>query len=556
MQTEAMYCVLTNQGDEILATELDERGELLGDPWGLEPDDVADFVDAHEDPRTRWTWHDTGLAYPPILAAGVRVERAHDLRLCRAILRRSALTEGSGIATAPRDALDEEPPLPAGSGAETLFEVPAGAGLPDPVTELRRQLKAVAGSPDPGRLRLLLAAESAGGLAATEMRVAGLPWDSERHRALLTELLGPRVPAGQRPLVLEQLAARIRDALDAPTLNPDSPQEVLSALQSAGLQVTSTRSAELSRIEHPVIEPLLEYKKRVRLLTANGWSWLDTWVVDGRFHADFLPGGVPSGRWAARGGGALQLPKQVRSAVVAHPGWKLVVADAAQLEPRVLAAMSGDTAMAAAGRAGDLYEGIVATGAVPDRNAAKYAVLGAIYGATAGQSGRLLPSLARAFPQALGLVESAARAGERGEKVTTRLGRSSPAPDGRWRDLVSAASGAAGTPAEESRARSILRERGRFSRNFVVQGTAAEWALCWLADLRRRLAALRTPEGQAPELVYFLHDEVMVHAPEELAAPVAEAVRAAADSAGNLLFPGFPIPFPLEVTVVDDYGQA
>ena len=28
---------------------------------------------------------------------------------------------------------------------------------------------------------------------------------------------------------------------------------------------------------------------------------------------------------------------------------------------------------------------------------------------------------------------------------------------------------------------------GRFTRNFVVQGTGAEWALCWLADLRNRL---------------------------------------------------------------------
>ena len=38
----------------------------------------------------------------------------------------------------------------------------------------------------------------------------------------------------------------------------------------------------------------------------------------------------PSPRgWGASGGGALQLPKQVRGAVVADEGWKLVVADAA-----------------------------------------------------------------------------------------------------------------------------------------------------------------------------------------------------------------------------------
>ena len=55
----------------------------------------------------------------------------------------------------------------------------------------------------------------------------------------------------------------------------------------------------------------------------------------------------------------------------ADPGWKLVVADASQLEPRVLAAMSGDGAMAAAGRQADLYQGIVDAGVVETRDEAK-----------------------------------------------------------------------------------------------------------------------------------------------------------------------------------------
>src|SRR5690606_24285843 len=105
------------------------------------------------------------------------------------------------------------------------------------------------------------------------------------------------------------------------------------------------------------VEPLLAYKKLARLLSANGWTWLETWVVDGRFRPDYVPGGVVTGRWATNGGGALQLPHQIRGAVVADPGWKLVVADASQLEPRILAALAGDTAMTAAGAAGDLYAG-------------------------------------------------------------------------------------------------------------------------------------------------------------------------------------------------------
>jgi DNA polymerase-1 len=428
---------------------------------------------------------------------------------------------------------------------------------PSALAELRAQQDAVAGSRDPGRLRLLLAAESAGALTAVELRHAGLPYSASRHDELLTGLLGPR-PAYGRPAVLEALVAELRAGLEAPDLNPDSPPELLRALQRAGIMVTSTRSWELRRVEHPVIAPLLRYKKLSRLLTANGWSWLDSWVRDGRFRPDYVPGGVVTGRWATRGGGALQLPKQVRGAVIADPGWKLVVADAAQLEPRILAGLSGDGAMAAAGRGKDLYEGIVASGAVEERAQAKVAMLGAMYGATSGESGRLMPRLARSFPRAVRLVEEAARAGERGEIVTSRLGRSSPLPGGSWYAAQRAASADDATALDERRARTLARDWGRFTRNFVVQASAAEWALCWMAELRNRLAAL-APGAEltaAPHLVYFLHDEVIVHTPEALADAAAAAVVAAAEQAGRLLFAGFPVDFPVTAAIVDSYAEA
>ena len=72
--------------------------------------------------------------------------------------------------------------------------------------------------------------------------------------------------------------------------------------------MTDTRSWTLEQLDHPGIPALLEYKKLSRLLPANGWSWLDTWVRDGRFRPYFLPGGVVTGRWASNGGGALSVP--------------------------------------------------------------------------------------------------------------------------------------------------------------------------------------------------------------------------------------------------------
>jgi DNA polymerase-1 len=248
----------------------------------------------------------------------------------------------------------------------------------------------------------------------------------------------------------------------------------------------------------------------------------------------------------------------VRPAAVADDGWRLVVADVAQLEPRVLAGMSGDEAMAEAARAADLYEGMVAAGTVGTRAQAKLALLGAMYGATRGESGRIMPRLARRYPRAIGLVEEAARAGERGEVVHTLLGRGSPRPTGAWAERAVAL----GEPAEDTGSREERdrhrRAWGRFTRNFVVQGTGAEWALCWLADLRNRLWRLGgtgTP-AERPHLAFFLHDEVVVHTPEHLAAAVAAEVRSAAATAGRLLFGAFPVDFPLDVSVVRSWADA
>ncbi|MGY1883730.1 bifunctional 3'-5' exonuclease/DNA polymerase [Blastococcus sp. SYSU DS0753] len=504
----------------------------------------------------RWVWDDTTRWYPALLAAGVRVERCTDLRLGHAILRRSPFAAQELLAGDDTPGWDVlQPGQPAESA---LFPLADPADRLDPLAEQRRQQAALAASPHGDRLALLLAAESAGALVAAEMTHTGLPWRADVHERLLTDLLGPRPGTGGRPAVLERLLGEIRAALGTPSLNPDSPAELLRALQQAGLPVADTRSWTLEQLEHPCVPPLLEYKKLMRLLTANGWSWLEAWVQGGRFRSAFLPGGVVTGRWASNGGGALSVPTLIRPAAVADDGWRFVVADVAQLEPRVLAGMSADTAMAEAARASDLYAGMVAGGAVATRAEAKLGILGAMYGGTRGESGRMMPRLARRYPRAIGLVEESARAGERGEVVHTLLGRGSPSPSGAWAqraDGLGEAAEQAGSREDRDRAR---RAWGRFTRNFVVQGTGAEWALCWLADLRNRLWRLGGdgPLGTRAHLAFFLHDEVVVHTPEHLADDVVEAVRAAATTAGRLLFGAFPVDFPLDVAVVRSWADA
>jgi DNA polymerase-1 len=575
-----MYLLLAAHADGAALQEVTAEG--APEPSNPEPrvvsaGDLAGVVRGLEERHPRWIWHRTQDWYPRLLRAGVELERCYDLTLCGMILAHSEATAHTGYAQAAEKLTQDDelnqppralqpPPPPPDQGA--LFDAPTPGQRPGQSLEALRaeyaaQQEALrqAGM-DPGtasavdatrrqRLQLLLAAESAGAMIAAEMQHTGVPWREDLHEQILAEQLGPRPAPGQRPAKLESLTAELRQLLRSPALNPDSPQELMRALHRNGIEVKTTRQWELKESSHPAIVPLLAYKKLARLHAANGWTWLDTWVKDGRFQPEYVVGGVVSGRWASRGGGALQIPRQVRGAVHADPGHKLIVADASQLEPRVLVALAQDSKMAEAARDKDLYAGIAAQGFGGDRAKAKVALLGAIYGATTGESGRLMPQLARTYPRAVGFVEQAARDGEAGRTVTSRLGRSSPPPSERWLQSQQST-----TAEEQRRADSIARSRGRFTRNFVVQGSAADWAACWLAELRRRLRAMRADGNAAGQLVFFLHDEVMVHCPEDAVGDCIRAIEESANAAKELLFGRIPVEFPVSVAVVDSYDTA
>ena len=555
----------SGSGDGWSAVLLDERGSELRRE-DIAAQDLAQTVAAREGAtHPRWIVRSLRDVYPALLDAGVRIRRAHDLLLCHAILRDTA-SLAAPIPASPRWVRVD--PL-IGADAPALFSLHDGPDevpqIEELIAEYARQRAALEAAPD-SRLALLCAAESTGALVAEEMTAAGLPWSTAEHDRLLREALGPRPVSGARPARMAELAAGIADALEDPSVSPDSPPRLLKSLRRAGILVDSTSRWELGEIEHPVIEPLLAYKKLARLYTANGWGWLAEWVHEERFRPIYLTGGVVTGRWASSGGGALQIPRSLRPAVRADEGWILVCADVAQLEPRVLAAMSKDTAMAAAARGADLYEGVVQSGAVQTRQEAKYAVLGAMYGATTGKSGQLGPRLRSVFPRAMALVDAAAKTGEDGGVVSTLLGRSSPRPDAAWTSAQSRASDPEADGTDERFARSRARDRGRFTRNFVVQGTAAEWSLLWLAEIRHRLSALPRAEtpaersgpvfARAAHLAFFLHDEVIVHAPRELADEAARCVREAAAAATARLFPGFDIDVPLDLRIAEDAGKA
>ncbi|WDZ84095.1 bifunctional 3'-5' exonuclease/DNA polymerase [Micromonospora cathayae] len=553
-----LVAVVAGEGGGGALCPLHPDGRPAGPP---EPaTDLAAAVAAREAAdRPRWVWASGATLYPALLRAGVRVERCHDVELTEALLLgyagrwgepRSLAAAWARLTGAPVPA--DPPPRPAappGDGQGALFDAPPGPPGPG-IEALTRvyadQLARIAGTAHPGRFRLLVAAESAGALVAVEMAAVGLPWRADVHDTILTELLGEASPVGGPPRRLAGLAARIADAFGLRQLHADSPAELLRAFARAGIELPNTRSWVLRGVDHPAVPLVLEYKELYRIWTAHGWAWRDAWVRDGRFRPEYVPGGVVSGRWATRGGGALQIPKVIRRAVVADPGWRFVVADAGQLEPRVLAAVSGDARLAAAGGAGDLYAALARESFGGDRARAKLALLGAMYGQTGGSALPALAVLRQHYPTAFGYVEAAARTGEAGGLVRSWLGRTCP-PGGVADPDAETVDG--GFDPQGPRARAA-RSRGRFTRNFVIQATAAEWASTLLATLRTALA------GTDAELVFFQHDEVIVHCPAGQADAAAEAVTRCGARAAELLFGATPVRFPLDLSVVDCYADA
>ena len=247
----------------------------------------------------RWVWSDTPRWYAELLAAGVRLARCHDLRLCHAILRDSALVGCAGDRAhgdrVGRRSVRRAGRLPAGAvRADRVRSHPgraAGgrrrrhAGVRPPAHRDRGIHRSRPTSA--AHRRRICGCARRGGTArgGPSMGRRGARGDPHgRARRAAVGRRHPRQAGGRRP-------PGPRSAERAGG-EPRLPAEAAAqSLHRAGILVESTSRWELAEYRHPVIEPLLEYKKLSRLLSANGWSWLAEWVHDGRFRPVYVPGG-------------------------------------------------------------------------------------------------------------------------------------------------------------------------------------------------------------------------------------------------------------------------
>ena len=114
----------------------------------------------------------------------------------------------------------------------------------------------------------------------------------------------------------------------------------------------STSADVLEALDHPAIEPLLQYRKLAKLMGTyiEGLSRL----VDatGRIHTTFDQTSTVTGRISSVDPNLQNIPvrseegREIRRAFVAREGCVLLDADYSQIELRVLAHLSGDPAMA------------------------------------------------------------------------------------------------------------------------------------------------------------------------------------------------------------------
>jgi DNA polymerase-1 len=383
-----------------------------------------------------------------------------------------------------------------------------------------RQEQQLSGVPDPRAdpagpaLPLVTAwAESAAALLCAELEQEGLPFDRAEAERVLHESAADVDRATRDAPVLALLH-------DEP-VDLRNPGHVKDLLARHGIDVPDTRSWRLeAHRAHPLVAALLVWRKAERLAPTYGGAWLDAHLgADGRLRGQWSASDGGGGRMTASAG-LHNLPAELRPAVRAEPGHVLVRADLGQVEPRVLAAVSHDPGLARAAAAEDMYTP-VAQQLGCDRPTAKVAVLAAMYGQTTGTAGRALAQLEQAYPVALSYRRAAVEAGRVGRDVRTHGGR-----------LVRSGSGGA----------------GRYVRNAVVQGAAAELFKAWAAAVRNGLEGGR--------VVLCLHDELLLHVPEHEAAEAVALLHDALSSVAGHWASGSGVRFVADVAVVARWSDA
>ncbi len=336
-------------------------------------------------------------------------------------------------------------------------------------------------------------------------------------------------------------------------INLDSHQQLTQALERLGIPVPdSTRNWKLQPLaaQYPVIATLLEYRTVQKALTSYGQNMIDLInPTTHRLHADFRQIGAPTGRFSCTNPNIQQVPHalEYRRCFSGHPhGRKLVIADYSQIELRILAEFSGDSAFMDAFRSGaDLHRvtaGQVFNVAVDQvtkdqRDFAKRLNFGVVYGIGAQRfsimTGVGVPEaeniLRKYFATYRGLdtyLTDAANRAVRERQARTASGRLV-----RFR--------------YDEQDRQQISMTKRNGKNTPIQGTSAD-------ILKRALRLLKDElRGTNAQIVNIIHDEIVVEADADEALEVSNKVERAMVSAGEEYLK--TVPVKVETEIADEW---
>jgi DNA polymerase-1 len=326
---------------------------------------------------------------------------------------------------------------------------------------------------------------------------------------------------------LSELDARIQELAGEP-FNVNSTDQLRAILfDKLGLPVIkktstgkpSTDASVLKKMDHPLVEALLEYREYEKLRSTYVDGYLPLIEPDGRIRTRFNQMAATTGRLSSDRPNLQNIPvrsesgRTIRRAFIAGEGAQFLVADYSQIELRVLAHMSGDPFLVDAFRAGsDIHTATAArvwgleesevTG--DQRRTAKMINFGLLYGMEAfGLADRLGISRGEAqehmdayFSQFIKVKEymSSVVTLARNQGYTTTL-------FGRRRYL----------PELKSDNFRIRQMGERMALNAPVQGTAADIIKKAMIDLDSSLRH----EGLASTLILQIHDELILECPDD-----------------------------------------
>lgn len=539
------------------ATDLDEPGRLAA---------VVRTVDDALRPRWVWWSNETAAA---LVAAGVRVSTCWDVAAVERVLfggwradpaRVWAHLHDLPLESIPRpgpldlfsqadhDDGDHDGPIRADGHLDPGWVDGGWSASPDglgvwaavALTAAERQRVLLAGI-DGARTLATARSESAAELLCAELSADGLPVDRAAAEAIVGGFIGPRPRSDAE--AAEQRARRDDEVLrlvpDGGNVDLRSPGQVRSLLRRVGIEVPDTRAWRLESLRdtHPLVGALLAWRKAERVATTYGYGWLGEHVGgDGRLRGAWSGSDGAAGRMTASAG-LHNMPADLRGSVVAEPGHSFVRADLGQIEPRVLAAVSGDGALAAATAEDDMYAPVARHLGV-DRDTAKVAVLGAMYGQTTGHGAQVLPRLVSSYPVAMAYLEAADRSGQGGRHLRTYGGRLIPMGSTNVSEM------------SDREARSRAAARGRYARNALVQGAAAELFKVWAVTVRARGAPIDA------RIVLCLHDELLVHVPSKEADTAAQLVADCLVEAAHRWAPDGSVRFVADISTIPRWSDA